>query len=264
MQKKSLTVWMFIVVTILSVVVDTAAGKKQSQQEQLQEIEKYISWQRQKIEDSYIGRSIDLRLRAEGEIRLLEVADKAIYAPATLAVFVDCQELCPSIAEVADKAIYDPLAAQAEVAETVLQINGYEAVPYGRFQTTTETSRKRFAVAQSRIAEVKNDILAKYECEAVILEKLKRYALTVGLIELEKRLKENVLVAKPKPTHGVITGIVYAEEKPSAIIDGQIVHEGETIHNVTVAKIHRDKIEFQKNDKRWKQKVRETPEAFWQ
>ena len=254
MQKKSLTVWMFIVVTILSVGVDTAAGKKQSQQEQLQEIEKYISWQRQKIEDSYIGRSIDLRLRAEGEIRLLEVADKATYRP---------------------------LDVQAEVAETVLQINGSETVPYGRFEITTATSPKRFAVAQSRIgevkndvlrfavaqsriAEVKNDILAKYEWEAVTLEKLKRYALTVGLIELEKRLKENVLAAKPKPTHGVITGIVYAEEKPSAIIDGQIVHEGETIHNVTVAKIHRDKIEFQKNDKRWKQKVQETPEAFWQ
>ncbi len=237
MQKKSLTVWMFIVVTILSVGVDTAAGKKQSQQEQLQETEKYISWQRQKIEDSYIGRSIDLRLRAEGEIRLLEVADKAIYRP---------------------------LDVQAEVAETVLQINGSETVPYGRFEITTATSPKRFAVAQSRIAEVKNDILAKYEWEAVTLEKLKRYALTVGLIELEKRLKENVLAAKPEPTHGVITGIVYAEEKPSAIIDGQIVHEGETIHNVTVAKIHRDKIEFQKNDKRWKQKVRETPEAFWQ
>jgi len=237
MQKKSLTVWMFIVVTILSVGVDTAAGKKQSQQEQLQEIEKYISWQRQKIEDSYIGRSIDLRLRAEGEIRLLEVADKATYRP---------------------------LDVQAEVAETVLQIIGYENVPYGCFEITTVTSPKRFAVAQSRIGKVKNDILAKYEWEAVTLERLKRYALTVGLIELEKRLKENVLAAKPEPTHGVITGIVYAEEKPSAIIDGQIVHEGETIHNVTVAKIHRDKIEFQKNDKRWKQKVQETPEAFWQ
>lgn len=243
MQKKSLTVWMFIVVTILSVVVDTAAGKKQSQQEQLQEIEKYISWQRQKIEDSYIGRSIDLRLRAEGEIRLLEVADKATYAP---------------------------LAAQAEVAETVLQINGYETVSYGRFELTkyeweaaTETSPKRFAVAQSRIGKVKNDILAKYEWEAVTLEKLKRYALTVGLIELEKRLKENVLAAKPKPTHGVITGIVYAEEKPSAIIDGQIVHEGDTIHGAEVVKIHRDKIEFEKSRKKWMQKVQEKPKAFW-
>ena len=237
MQKKSLIVWMFIVVVMLSGVANAAADKKQRQQEQLEEIEKYISRQRQKIEDSYVGKSTDLRLRVEEEIGLLEVADKAIY---------------------------DPLAAQAEVAETVLQINGYEAVPYGRFQTTTETPRKRFAVAQSRIAEVKNDILAKCEFGAIRLEKQKRYALTVGLPELERKLKENVLAAKPKPTHGVITGIVYAEENPSAIIDGQIVHEGDTIHNVTVVKIHRDKIEFEKNDKKWKQKVQETPKAFWQ
>jgi len=237
MQKKSLIVWMFIVVVMLSGVANAAAGKKQNQQERLEEIEKYISRQRQRIEDSYIGKSTDLRLRAEGEIKLLEVADKAIYRP---------------------------LDVQAEVAETVLQINGYENVPYGRFEAATETSSKRFAVAQSRISEVKNDILAKCEFGAIRLEKLKRYALTVGLPELERKLKENVLAAKPKPTHGVITGIVYAEENPSAIIDSQIVHEGDSIHNVTVVKIHRDKIEFEKNDKKRKQKVQETPKAFWQ
>lgn len=240
MQKKSLIVWMFIVVVMLSGVANAAADK--NRQEQLEEIEKYISQQRQKIEDSYIGKSTDLRLRAEEEIKLLEVADKAIYRP---------------------------LDVQAEVAETVLQINGYENVPYGRFEVATEvcgfiTSPKRFAVAQSRISEVKNDILAKCEFGAIRLEKQKRYALTVGLPELERKLKENVLAAKPKPTHGVITGIVYAEENPSAIIDGQIVHEGDTIHNVTVVKIHRDKIEFEKNDKKRKQKVQETPKAFWQ
>jgi len=236
MQKKSLIVWMFIAVAMLSGVANTAAGKKQSQQEQLEEIEKYISQQRQKIEDSYIGQSTDLRLRAEGQIRLLEVVKQAIYAP---------------------------LDAQAEVAETVLQINGYENVPFGRFKVATETSPKRFAVAQSRISEVKNDILAKGEFEAIRLEKLKRYALTVGLPELEGKLKENVLAAKPKPTRGVITGIVYAEENPSAIIDGKIVHEGDRIHNVKVVKIHRDKIEFEKKNKKWKQTVQEAPGAFW-
>jgi hypothetical protein len=252
MQKKSLIVWMFIAVAMLSGAANAAAGKKQNQQEQLEEIEKYISQQRQKIEDSYIGRSTDLRLRAEGQIRLLEVVKQAIYAP---------------------------LDAQAEVAETVLQINNYEVLqvndrevllinghenaPYDHFEGTTDTSPQRFAVVLSQISEVKNDILAKYEFGAISLEKQKRYALTVGLPELEGKLKENVLAAKPKPTHGVITGIVYAEEDPSAIIDGQIVHEGDRIHNVTVVKIHRDKIEFEKKNKKWKQTVQETPGAFW-
>jgi hypothetical protein len=244
MQKKSLIVWMFIAVAMLSGGANAAAGKKQNQQEQLEEIEKYISQQRQKIEDSYIGQSADLRLRVEGEIRLLEVVKQAIYAP---------------------------LDAQAEVAETVLQINnrevllinGHENAPYDHFEGTTDTSPQRFAVVLSQISEVKNDILAKYEFGAISLEKQKRYALSVGLPELEGKLKENVLAAKPKPTHGVITGIVYAEEDPSAIIDGQIVHEGDRIHNVTVVKIHRDKIEFEKKNKKWKQTVQETPGAFW-
>ena len=245
MGKKSLTVWMFVVVVTLSVVVNTAIGKEQTQQElkeqkeQLEEIEEYISRRRREIENCYLGSSTEFQLREEAEIRMLEVADKGVYTP---------------------------LAAQAEVAETVLQINGYENLPYGRFKATTETlpkPPKRFAVAQSRIAEAKNDIRARFGWGAVDLEKNRRYALTVGLVELEKRLKEDVFAPKPKPTHGVITGILYSKERPSTIIDGQIVHEGDTIHSVKVVKIHRDKIEFEKNGRKWKQKVQEKPEAFW-
>ena len=75
MEKKSLIVRMFIVVAMLSVVVSTAKGEKQMQQEQLEEIEKYISQQRRRIEDYYVGQLTELRLRAEADIRLLEAAD---------------------------------------------------------------------------------------------------------------------------------------------------------------------------------------------
>ena len=257
MEKKSLTVWTFIVVAILSVAVNAATGEKQSQQElkhqqeQLEEIEKYISQRRQEIEDFYRGRLVDLQLRAEVGVRMLEVADKAVYAP---------------------------LAAQTEVAKTVLHISnyGYRTSRYREAKTERmlqlkgehkscriKCSPRRLAVAQSRIAERKNDILRRFKWGVIEIEKQKRYALTVGLVELEKRLKENVFKAKPKVTHGVITGIVYAEENPSAIIDGRVVHEGDTIHGVKVVKIHKDKIEFVKNSKKWKQSVQETPEGYW-
>lgn len=264
MKKKSLTIWVFIVVTTLVAPVNAAKDKKQTPQSlkqqkgQLEEIEKYISRRRQGIEDYYRGQLAELRLRAETEIRLLEVAEKAVYSS---------------------------LAAQAEVAETVLHINSYGYVRRGHFESTDgkllqikdsdrewyrglqnaiDKAPKRFAMAQSRIAEKKNDILAKLEHEALRLENGKRYALTVGLADLEKRLKENVLKPKPEPTHGVVTGIVYSADKPSTVIDGKIVREGDTIHDVKVVKIHRDNVEFEKNGKVWKQKVRETTEKFWQ
>jgi len=63
--------------------------------------------------------------------------------------------------------------------------------------------------------------------------------------------------------YGLITGIVYTEEKPSALIDGEIVHEGDTIQGVQVVKIHRDRIEFKKKWKSWTQQTREQPSSAW-
>ncbi len=271
MEKKSLTIWTFIVAAMLLGVVNTAAGKKQTQQElkqeQLEEIEKYISQRRQEIEDFYAGRFTELQLRAEADIRRLEVADTDKMVQVGFVAR-------PRFAAKTKFAVW------AEFVEAVLQINGFENVPfgrfetilqingfdvpYGRFKTTAGTSPKRLAVAQSRIAEKRNDILGHLAWEALELERQKRYALTVRLVELEKRLKENVLTGEPEARHGVVTGIVYSEKNPSAIIDGKIIREGDTIHSVRVVKIRKDKIEFEKNGKKWKQKVQETSEALLQ
>jgi len=63
--------------------------------------------------------------------------------------------------------------------------------------------------------------------------------------------------------HGLITGIVWAEEKPSVVIDGEIVYEGDTIHGVKVVKTHRDKVEFEKDKTRWTQQMGEQPTRPW-
>ena len=76
--------------------------------------------------------------------------------------------------------------------------------------------------------------------------------------------KENDEVRKllaPEPT--VVTGISYAEEDPSAIVGYDIVREGDMIHGVRVVKIYRDKVEFEKDGKRWTQGVREKPNRAW-
>ena len=48
----------------------------------------------------------------------------------------------------------------------------------------------------------------------------------------------------------VVTGIMYNPENPCAIIGGEVVHEGETIGGYRVIKIHRDRVELEKNGKR--------------
>jgi hypothetical protein len=54
----------------------------------------------------------------------------------------------------------------------------------------------------------------------------------------------------------VIKGIVHSGDKSTAIIDNEIVREGEEILGATVVKINKDSVEFEKKGKTWKQRVR--------
>jgi len=242
---------------LLLLVIPSQAAEKQPEQtqqqlkdpnQQLEEIEKYIVRRHREIENYYADQLIELNQRAEAEIRLLEVADKPAYAS---------------------------LAGQAEVAKVVLHINnyGYRAPWYLEAETERMLQLKdkfnklkspeRFTVVQTRIAERKSEILAKLEYETADLERGKNYALTVTLPELEKRLKQDLLKPEPTPTHGLVTGIVYSADKPSAIIDRKIVHEGDVIYGATVVEIYRDSVKFSEKGKNWEQKVQQAPEAYW-
>jgi len=53
-----------------------------------------------------------------------------------------------------------------------------------------------------------------------------------------------------------LTGILYAEGNQSAVVDGKIVHEGDTINGAKVIKIHRDKVEFERAGERWTQQIK--------
>jgi len=53
-----------------------------------------------------------------------------------------------------------------------------------------------------------------------------------------------------------LTGILYSEDNPSAVIGGAIVKEGDMISGVKVVKIHKDSVEFEKNGKKWTQQAK--------
>jgi hypothetical protein len=64
------------------------------------------------------------------------------------------------------------------------------------------------------------------------------------------------LAMKSQSSSGELTvkGIVFSDS-PSAVIDGQIVREGDVIIGATVVKINEGSVEFEKDNKRWKQTV---------
>lgn len=65
------------------------------------------------------------------------------------------------------------------------------------------------------------------------------------------------------PKTGIITGITYNEKKSFAIIGTNIVSEGDTIDGIKIVKIYPDKVEFEKNGKRWTQGINESSEPQW-
>ena len=65
------------------------------------------------------------------------------------------------------------------------------------------------------------------------------------------------------PKYGVVNGILFSIEKPSAVLDGQIIKEGDVVYGAKVVKIHRATVEFEKNGKRWRQWVGGPPSRNW-
>ncbi len=86
------------------------------------------------------------------------------------------------------------------------------------------------------------------------------------LATLDEKLRESYVPVAIPETSGLVRGILYSKTKPSVVIGDKrkIMYEGNTIHGVTIVKIHKDKVEFAKNDQRWTQKVGETPKAHWE
>jgi len=65
-------------------------------------------------------------------------------------------------------------------------------------------------------------------------------------------------------TGGIIDGILFSPDNPSVLIDGQVLKVGDTIYGVEIVEIGRRIVTFEKNGKRWEQRVRERPNRAWE
>jgi hypothetical protein len=53
----------------------------------------------------------------------------------------------------------------------------------------------------------------------------------------------------------LVKAIVFSEDKPSAVINGKIVRQGDIVSGATIIKINRNNIEFEFEGKRWTRRV---------
>jgi len=67
------------------------------------------------------------------------------------------------------------------------------------------------------------------------------------------------------PTKGLmVTGILYSEDSPSAVVGNQLVHEGDKISGAIIVKINPESVEFEKDKIRWTQAVKQPPASYWE
>jgi len=224
-----------ILIVVLTFIPFQIALPQNVNEQSPDEIEQYISECRQEIENYYQNRLTKLQLKAQADIRLLEIAE--IPQPT-----------------------WTGLQEWAQFAEAVIQINNLENKSNN---LTDQTPAKRLAVALSQINQRKNEIIAGLEWQTNKLERQHEYASTKGLNKLEKKMRVKSLAPEPEQTHGVIAGIIYSQDKPVAIIDGTAVHQGESIHGVKVVRINKNSVEFTKDDNTWIQKLREIQASNW-
>jgi len=72
-----------------------------------------------------------------------------------------------------------------------------------------------------------------------------------------------VTYQRPEPRFGVVTAILYCEDAPTVLIEDQMLHEGDTIHEVKVLDISAEMVLFEKQGERWEQKVQEPAKPEW-
>jgi hypothetical protein len=169
-----------------------------------------------------------------------------------------------------------------KVKNTVSQISGYRSTsgytraagyiaPSGRFSATEEKFLKgdpsgEYVSRMCSIADAKTKTLKELEWHFKRLQN--RRASDLAELEKAKSLEKANLLSvirylKAKPTQGLVTGTLCGNENSSVIIDGQILEEGDTIHGVTIIKILKNKVEFEKNGQMWIQKTGEAPAPKW-
>ncbi|GEM_PF-6328325 len=84
-----------------------------------------------------------------------------------------------------------------------------------------------------------------------------------AMSSLPKPMPGQTSFAPAAPAQGTVTGIMFNTEDPSVLIDGEIYKQGASVHNVRIAKINNDTVEFVYNGLSWSQAVNDAPSPNW-
>jgi hypothetical protein len=90
-------------------------------------------------------------------------------------------------------------------------------------------------------------------------------ALKLDVVAKKLEAKKNAALGKRMAERklGTVTAILHSETNSCALINQNLVHEGDITNGVKVVKINQYEVEFEKDGQRWSQKVLANPNPAW-
>ncbi len=148
--------------------------------------------------------------------------------------------------------------------EELVKRNRYEE-ELGYVPTGDLLSKSQIDEAEKQRTQQEKSIRSKIQYAIDDLEKQKQIALELLVDKFEESLKAPPppWLNKRKQTLGFVSGIAFLDGNGAAVLDDQIVREKDVVHGVTVVKIAKKYVDFQKDGKTWKQYIGEKPADNW-
>ena len=230
---------------------------------QIEAINADFERKKQEIQESYAVQFRRLQQNVETELKKYDVVDRTAYAEftwqlknavSTTSGASNSEASAPGTSALGDVSLSGSPSAQGETANK--QASAAPSAVYERYT--------------QRIDKNKYNLMDDYELDFERLQRQRACALddlekekTLALTAVHSQNTSQSLPPPPPAAKGTVTGIIYSEKTPLAVIDGSVLHEKQGIRNVTIVKINRDSVEFESAGSHWKQKVNEPPSTNW-
>lgn len=246
-----------------------------NQQQRLTDVEQWAATERQRIEQWYQDRLVELWLLAEERAKRLEKDEQALWTrfikfsnelPYAEAYFFDRGS---TLGYKQKRRFSMALADSYFLTETASFLLDGEA--YQLLAWIAESKHQKHLIRK----EVRKvlEVMEELQSRRVRLEELRQVYLadaeqTERDVEEDTAAKVSDIKAESKrPQVGLVTAICLDAKTQAIMIEGiekDLIYEGQTVNNVKVVKLYSLGVEFEKNGRRWVQRIGQKPNLAWQ
>ncbi len=272
-----------------------------NQQQRLTDVEQWAATERQRIEQWYQDRLVELWLLAEDHAKRLSPAKRALWTrfiktsnelPYAEAYFFDAKAyffdsrvtrrhkgnvglrirladsyfLTETTSFLLDEQAYRLLSWIADSDHQLSLV--HKAIST---ETRKGLRRKRYREFRTEVRKIL-EIMDQLQSRRLHLEELRQ--IYIADVEQTERDTEEDIAARvsdikaesKRPQVGLVTAICLDAKTPAVMIDGiekDLIYEGQRVNNVRVVKIYSIGVEFEKNGRHWVQRIGQKPNSAW-